>query len=232
MHYSDPRLYKLSWRTKRRLAVPGPVGATIGLQVLPEELAYLAVRSNPTKKPAHLVALRLEDVDREWLSLEALTLVDLYFSRGGTVELLGRVLERAADRNETLSQALDALYSAASFTMALLPPGTDVVLEGLEAASAEISLPLDDEASFPAKAHVIGWAVELPDGADAWAACVSNRRARISPWLLARDPKLLDALKADLSRRLSRGLGPIEAAAELVSAACGSTTAGQAGGSR
>jgi hypothetical protein len=232
MPYSDPRLYKLSWRTKRRLALPGPIGASIGLQILSDEVAYLAVRSNAAKKPAHLVGLRLEEVDREWLSLDAVTLVDLYFSRGGTVALLGRVLDRAADRNETLSDALDALYSGASLTMALLPAGEDIVLDGLEAASAETSLMLDDGASFRAKAHVTGWAVQLPDGSDAWAACVSDRRARVSPWMLAREPELIDALTGDLRRRLARGLGPIYAAAELLSAVCGPTPVGQTGGSR
>jgi hypothetical protein len=231
MPYSDPRLYKLSWRTKRRLAAPGPVGATIGLQVVPHEVAYLAVRSNPAKKPTHLVGLRVEDVERELLSLDTLTLVDDYLWRGGTVALLGRVLERAADRNETLSEALDGLHSGASLTMALLPT-SDIVLDGLDAASVEISLMLDDGASFSDKAHITGWAVQLPDGSDAWAACVSDRRARVSPWLLARDPMLIDVLDGDLRRRLARGLGPIQAAAELLDVVCGLAPAGTTGASR
>jgi hypothetical protein len=154
-----------------------------------------------------------------------------YLARGGTVDVLVHVLERTAHREETLADALDSLDREASCMIAMVPRAARVVLGGLDVANAEVSLALDDGSLFPKETGITGWDVEL-DGSDACAVCVSDRRARISPWLIVRDPQLIDVLNADFSRRLARGLKPVEAAVQLVRAACGMTTTGQSAVSR
>jgi hypothetical protein len=230
MHYSDIHLYELPRRVKRRLFAPGHVGVTIGLQVLPSAISYLTVREIAAK-PKRVFGLRLPDVDQDLFRLDELAELNAYLARGGTVDLLVEVLDRAAANEETLTSVLDMLDREAKSTIALLPRASRVVVPGLEAAGTAVSLALDHGSSFPKYTGITGYDFDL-DGSDMRAVCVSDCRARISPWFMVGDPRLVDVLNNDMGRRLRRGLQPLEASAQLVRAACGLTTPSQSGVSR
>lgn len=231
MSHSDNRIYKLSRGTRRRLAAPGPVGVTLGLQVQPAEVAYLTIRVTAAK-PERVFGLHLGDADQDPFSLEELAEMNAYLARGGTAPLLAQVLDQAAASDGTLRSALQALGLETTRTIALVPRGERVALRGLQAATTEVSLALDDGCTFRRETGITGFDIGLADGSDACAVCVSDRRARISPWFIVRDLGLVDVLNADVSRRLARGLEPVAAATQLVEAVCGSTPADRGGVSR
>ena len=226
-----PHIYKLPRRTMRRLSGPGPAGVTIGVPVKPAAVSYLTIRVTAAK-PERVFGLRLRDADQDRFGLTELAEMNTYLARGGTAPLLYQVLDQAAATEETLASAVDALDREATRTIALVPRAARVVVRGLKTATAEVSLALDDACTFKRETAITGFDVELADGSDACAVCVSERRARVSPWFIVRDLRLVDVLKADVSRRLARGLEPVAATTQLIAAVCGSAPADRGGVSR